>query len=452
MPAPILFSAGGDVLQKYGTLVRRVRPPALGGEGLKEVFSRVGGTIALGRDGVYRNVGANVPRIDWLLDPLTGQKAAFWVLEQAATNRLLQSQTLATGPWAGNGHSSATNAAVTAPDGTLTGCTLQDDATNNTHYWNQSITITAGEWIAASCYLKAGTRSKVLWDIVDPGTTTGVSVQVNLANGTLGSVVTLGTATIGVQPTITALTDLLGNPTGWYYLRTALKIDSGTSVSGNMFFYLCDNAYNATYLGDGTSVVSAWGCQLERNGTSASGDIPPTGYVPTTTGVATRNIDVCTLPCFTTPAPGQWIYLRFLERGQAYQSLGVPRLFELGGAGANTPPYLYVVNNSQYSARWNPAGTQYAATPGGAQATDGQVVEFLHALTPTQVVGQVRVQGGALNATAAAFGADGFPVFTDRTMYLARTGLCALSRVVMGSDFGVPGGVSSLVDAAGVPY
>ncbi|HEX7050170.1 MAG TPA: hypothetical protein VF188_08225 [Longimicrobiales bacterium] len=60
-PEDILFWAGGNVLARYGTLVRRTRPDAPGID-----FSRASGGTLVGRTGTLREAGPDVPRIHWL--------------------------------------------------------------------------------------------------------------------------------------------------------------------------------------------------------------------------------------------------------------------------------------------------------------------------------------------------------------------------------------------------
>lgn len=61
-PEDILFWGGGNVLAKYGTLVRRTSPIA---EPVVS-FSRASDAWAIGRDGRLRKVASHRPRVEWL--------------------------------------------------------------------------------------------------------------------------------------------------------------------------------------------------------------------------------------------------------------------------------------------------------------------------------------------------------------------------------------------------
>lgn len=60
-PQDILFWAGGNVLEKYGTLVRRTSPFAVP----ELVTTRASQGWMRGRDGIYRTAQADVPRVEW---------------------------------------------------------------------------------------------------------------------------------------------------------------------------------------------------------------------------------------------------------------------------------------------------------------------------------------------------------------------------------------------------
>src|SRR6266849_2462387 len=83
---PVLFAAGGDILAKYGTLVKRTWPADRGGEALKETFTRVGSAWAIGRNGLYVPHPANTPRVEWVTDPLNLVLQPYLLLEAAGTN------------------------------------------------------------------------------------------------------------------------------------------------------------------------------------------------------------------------------------------------------------------------------------------------------------------------------------------------------------------------------
>lgn len=245
---------------------------------------------------------------------INGQRVALF--ENASTNSLLQSNNLAAAAWSSFNNTTASANAGVAPDLTVNASAIQDNATNSTHYRAQGVTITPGENVAMSAYIKAGTHTKVLWYLVDSGTTTGVTCQVDLAAGTItaGTVGSAGAA-LTFGPTIVPLAN------GWFWVSVTGKVDSGTAASAFMFFYqVGGNSFaNPTYAGDGTNCVFVWGCQMERYGTGIAS--PSTSLMPTVLATASRNADVVTLsttwPFQTQP---MWGYVKFLELGWAQRA------------------------------------------------------------------------------------------------------------------------------------
>src|SRR5579859_3272808 len=145
LPRDILLYAGGDAWRRFGTFTRRTTRLARNGEGQQETFARADGATCahyLGYDGLLHLAAAGIIRPHWidtngdgLPDVLT------YLAEPSVVNSILQSQTLAT-TWTPN-QETATNAAVAAPDGTTTGCTLVPSVTNTSgHYITQAATIT----------------------------------------------------------------------------------------------------------------------------------------------------------------------------------------------------------------------------------------------------------------------------------------------------------------------
>lgn len=262
-----------------------------------------------GVDGVVRQVPANGLRDAHYIN---GVKTT--LIENATNNSLLQSSHLNTAPWAGS-NTTASEAVGLAPDGSFNACAIQDNAVNSTHYRNNGgITITAGENIAMSCYLKAGTHTKVLWYLVDTGTTTGVLCQVDLAAGTIVANVA-GTGTTTLAPVIVPLAN------GWFWVAVTGKIDSGTLTSAFMFFYQVggNNFATSSYVGDGSNCVFVWNCQMERYGVNVAG--AATSPIPTTTGVIGRSADVMTLNGnWPYPAMPMWGYVKFIDLGWAQRA------------------------------------------------------------------------------------------------------------------------------------
>jgi len=183
----------------------------------------------------------------------------------------LQSEAWNVSPWAATSGSQGATVSgnVTAsPDGTTNADKLIESAVTGNHFCLQTLTLTSGTTYTASCFVKASERTRgrlrtsgagAYWDL-----------DFNLTSGTV---------TGGTNPFI----QNYGN--GWYRIGATF---TANQASNNFILFLLDASGNVSYTGDGTSGIFVWGAQLE------TGAIP-TSYIPTTTGSATRNADVCTV-------------------------------------------------------------------------------------------------------------------------------------------------------------
>lgn len=83
----LILAVGGDVLTKYGTFSRRYQSPLRGGEeaALRCVRAGVGGT-SINFYNQSQPVPANIPRLHWAIDPISGTLRAYLLAEGGATN------------------------------------------------------------------------------------------------------------------------------------------------------------------------------------------------------------------------------------------------------------------------------------------------------------------------------------------------------------------------------
>ena len=184
------------------------------------------------------------------------------VLKGTGQNLLLQSQTLATSPWA-TVNVTSTNNASTAPDSTSTATSLVPAATTGSnHYISQVFTTVLGTNYTFSFYFKANGY-------------TGVSLAADnggYANFDLSGV---ASTTFGAYWSNTSITSV---GSGWY--RCVATYSSASFVVGRVYVIVSATypgaAAPASYTGNGTSGVYAWGAQVEL------GSVANT-YVPTTT-------------------------------------------------------------------------------------------------------------------------------------------------------------------------
>lgn len=439
----VLFAAGGDVLAKYGTPIWRKGLQARGGE-TAYTFARTGNGLYLANDLTVGGLkvltaAGGILRFDQQIDPVNAVLQSYLKLEAIATNYCLQSQAWATAPW-GNNVVTATNNFTTAPDGTNTATKLLPNNTgaNNNPYATQgSITITSGEFIAVSCFVKANGYSGVVVRGSDSTSTNGFQVSFDLVNGALGTV----TGPIGAGVLTGKTFVALGN--GWYWIGLWGQINAGV-VSAQLFCYVYDTIAHANaqtaYTADGVSSVLGWGFQLERNGTSTSA--PPTAYIATTTGTATRNADTWSVPAPFAPQP-LWVYLRFLERGSAATSAtGVFSLASAVEDGSLDSLVIRSIFNGGVYQIIHGTNVASVTVQAASAPTYGQVCELLGLLNADGSVTLRQSINGAADAVVGPSGAQAFgtPWTTLRlngnNAFWANIGRNAFSRVLVGTGVG----------------
>lgn len=191
-------------------------------------------------------------------------------------NLLLRSEDFTT-TWANTRTTDAANS-LAAPDGTTTADSVIEDSTaSNTHYIQQSATVAATVNLeyCGSVYLKAGTRTWAAVVLLEGTGSTAVRQYVNLSTGALGTL----SAGANWSNQRAFVTDA-GN--GWYRVDVvARKINTATSVS--LRVELATGNGTNSYTGNGTSLIYAWGGQLNQSSN-------PVRYTATTTAaVATAS-------------------------------------------------------------------------------------------------------------------------------------------------------------------
>lgn len=246
------------------------------------------------------------------------------LIEASKINRILQSEALATSPWASIGSQAitVTNNNAIAPNGLNTAATLVPSTVSGTHGIGQSLTITSGEAVAASIFVKAGGYPAFLFRFGDTGSTNGFHVTFDASTGLFGTVHTgFGTGTL------TGFTAIPLN-NGWYRLLIWGTVAGGVTTS-QLFLYAFDTIAHANagtaYAGNGTSGVQAWGAMVERNGIAngvfpnAAAPVPPTSYLATVASTATRSADLVQYP-FNFAPQALFFYVKFIELGTLAQT------------------------------------------------------------------------------------------------------------------------------------
>lgn len=249
------------------------------------------------------------------------------LVERAQTNSCLQSQALATSPWVST-LITATNNANKAPDLSNTATNLVPNGTSsNGHNASQPITITSGEFIAASgCFQRNG-YSGIIFRFGDAGSTNGFQATVDLAAGTIMS------NSIGFGSGVLTGSQIIGLPGGWYYVKIWGAVNAAVTA-GNVFAFVYDTGAHANtttaFAGNGTSGVLAWGIQVERNGATS---FPPSSYIATTTATVTRGSDSLSFP-FTAPPQPMFMYIKYVEGGDRYGGQGNTFTMQIGNLSA----------------------------------------------------------------------------------------------------------------------
>ncbi len=238
-------------------------------------FTRASTGTYYGEDGAVAVAAVNEPRFEY--DPVTRQPRGLLV-EEARTNLLLQSADFTT-TWVNTRTTDAANSAA-APDGTTSADSVIEDSSSNTHYIAQTVVVaSAAADYAFSVSLKAGTRSHALIAMAESVAGQTCYVAVNLTTGALG------TASVGGANWTDPRAFAESQGDGWYRVTiVGRKLSAATALTAEL--YVSDAMGSINYTGNGSSLIYAWGAQLEAGPYVTS-------YIPTTTSAATRAADVC---------------------------------------------------------------------------------------------------------------------------------------------------------------
>jgi len=205
-------------------------------------------------------------------DPADLSKAPWALLEAAATNIALQSETFNDVQWGKNGVTVSPNT-IAAPNGALTADKLVESFSSSGHYVDQTITINGNAQYTRSIFVKAGERGQVRLEMYSvPTVGVRANISFDIASGTF-----FGEASAtGVVQTYSALR----LPNGWWRIFQTFNL--GTADT-SCFFRICllGPGGASVYQGDGTSGAYVWGAMMGEG-----------SYIATTSAAATRAADV----------------------------------------------------------------------------------------------------------------------------------------------------------------
>lgn len=214
-------------------------------------MGRASSAWCYGPDKVYKEVAANMPRLDH--DPITGAPLGILV-EESRTNLLTYSSEFTNTSWGKENSTIKPNAAV-SPDGRLSASKLVENTLNFSHTVNKvNVAITSGTNYTFSIFVKAAERSIFRINIIE-----GLSVEATVD-------LTTGAISAG-SPIVTKMND------GWWRISVSAVATGGLA---NIYFAprTTSGGGISSYQGDGTSGLYIWGAQLEAGSF-------PTSYIPT---------------------------------------------------------------------------------------------------------------------------------------------------------------------------
>ncbi len=179
-------------------------------------------------------------------------------LVDSGTNLLLRSDEFDNASWTKTRATVTANSA-TAPDGTVTGDSIVEDSSNNTHSVSQVVTglaSTAADYCFAVA-LKASTRTWAFVNLTEATGSTQISAYVNLSTGALGTTAT-GANWADLRPFVRDF----GN--GWYVVYlVARKTNAATQLTATIFPATGNGT--VSYAGDGASKIFAWRATLAKS-------------------------------------------------------------------------------------------------------------------------------------------------------------------------------------------
>lgn len=233
-------------------------------------------------------------------------------------NMLLNSDDFST-TWARTNSNVSTNT-TTAPDGTLTADSLNDNATNNNHLITQNVAILSGTTYTFSVSLKANTQSWIQLSLGSASFGGAPWYNVNLSTGAIGN--SGGSGLLG-----SSVTD---EGDGWYRcsITATATATSGTGTSGVIILTNGTNAATRapTFVGAGNGVYV---CRGQFQVGSA-----PTTYIPTTSAssATTRARDLVTFNNLSgiNLSSGTWVFEVEIPAGAEQTGSFDPRLIHVG--------------------------------------------------------------------------------------------------------------------------
>ncbi|HEX6941132.1 MAG TPA: hypothetical protein VF158_17145 [Longimicrobiales bacterium] len=362
-------------------------------------FSRSSSAWYVGPDGRIYQTAANAPRVEWYdLDGDGVRETPTALLEPAATNLLLDSCNL---PASGSAWGGESNFSVSPATSIFAGQTAwrhQNLGLAGSVSRNQNIGTFTGQPETGSAIVENVDATETALNIRDN------TAMVNLCIGRL----TWATGQASVQGgagTVLALKLANAGPNGGPVYRLIVTATGTPGNSGSIFLYPSGTSQN-------TRTVIVHHVQHEVGAVATS-------PIVTTTAAVTRSADALSFPLpasLSRPVP-MTLYLRFVERGAAFEQAFQGDIVEIGSTAR---PLLQVDNANDtgtYRVLYTTAVGVDSFSDAPVAVAVGDVVELAAVLT---AAGAARIRiarnGGAEQAgpdgTARGLGAAPWPVQT----------------------------------------
>lgn len=298
----LLFAAGGDVWEKYGTFVRRTLPQEERG-----TFSRSSVATMVDRSGFLREAESGVLRPHYV----SSESSYSARLEASRTNDYTRSEDLSHADWAKSNTSVSANAASDPEGGSGVDKVVEDDtAAGSEHSVQQTLpSLSDSTDQTASFYAQEAERRWIAVRTTDQGGT-------------------VRTSWIDVQAESAGTTDsghtvrVLGGEKANGVPRFSVTFPSASgSTTPTVEYLLADADGSVSYDGDGSSGLHLWGMQFEADASF------PSSYVATTSSAVSRVADDLTAD-FPHAPQELTAYVKWVERGTAFETF--PKILRIG--------------------------------------------------------------------------------------------------------------------------
>ena len=262
-------------------------------------LTRSGNATRVNKNGLIEAVGSNVPRLDWL-----NTNCPSVLIEAERINRLRQSEDFSSSVYTPV-NLTVTTDQIISPSGELNADKLTRTSTANNYIQNVATKSTTNAIdVTLSVFVKQGEGDYFAMRMQGNYPHRGEAIYQFSTNTLTTSIPT--TSPTNTFSVISSKVENYGND--WYRLSVTFNTDVNGTASGLFSPRSTSGTIDANDTSS-TAFAYVWGCQIEE-GTGA------TSYIPTTSSIATRNLD--NLECTTTYTLGKDVTLFFDFEAYSY--------------------------------------------------------------------------------------------------------------------------------------